>query len=260
MTLLAAIALACATSPPPKAADPQPSPAEAPSTSSEATDEPPQGCHPEAADGRTSSEINTLGYRCYKAGDLPAAAQLFGAAVEVDDTHALAHYNLACTLALLRARGEVCERGAYEETILEHLERAVALDEGRRARMKEDSDLDGIRSTVRYRVLAGADLTDEAQLRQALESTIFYGPAMGVYGSTTKLALRAGGEAALMRLDVDAEGGPAWGETGGRWTVRAGKLDVEIDQESWTFEVTPQGELKNRDGVQYRNSPDECGA
>ena len=77
--------------------------------------------------GSSSSELNTLGYRCYKAGMLPEARHLFVLALRLDQNHALAHYNLACTLMLLRRAGLACEHDATLQVVMHHLERAVAI-------------------------------------------------------------------------------------------------------------------------------------
>ena len=88
--------------------------------------------------------LNTQGFRLYQAGKYPEALEKFTAAAEADPGLALAHYNVAATLGVLRKRGQVCEYSAYRETILERLQRAIRLDSRRLARAKEDKDFEPI--------------------------------------------------------------------------------------------------------------------
>ena len=77
----------------------------------------------------TAAQLNTEGYRLYRAENYDAALVKFRAAIAADGKHALAHYNYAATLGHLRKQGRTCEVDAYQSTILEHLTRAVALDD-----------------------------------------------------------------------------------------------------------------------------------
>lgn len=54
-------------------------------------------------------DLNAQGYRQYKAGRYAEALELFNQAIQKDPKLALAHYNLAATLGLLRGRGKTCE-------------------------------------------------------------------------------------------------------------------------------------------------------
>ena len=89
----------------------------------------PAGCHPELVESGEydANQLNTAGFRCYKEKKYGEAALLFGGATMVDDKLALAHYNLACTLALLRKENKVCDNNAYLDRILEHQRGCQAL-------------------------------------------------------------------------------------------------------------------------------------
>lgn len=78
--------------------------------------------------GSASDDLNTQGFRLYKQKKYVEAADLFKQALAADPRHALAHYNLACTLALISKTDEACKLGARRSVILEHLARAVELD------------------------------------------------------------------------------------------------------------------------------------
>src|SRR5688500_12236820 len=63
--------------------------------------------------------LNTQGFRLYKAGKYSQALELFEQARLADPAYALAHYNYAATLGVLRKQGKVCEHDAYRSTIVQ---------------------------------------------------------------------------------------------------------------------------------------------
>src|SRR5438045_1548794 len=94
-----------------------------------------------------STQLNTEAFRLYQAGNFTDALTKFRQAFEADDSNALAHYNYAATLGVFRKQNKVCEANAYKGDILDHLEKALALDKGRKARVQKDADFDEIRDT-----------------------------------------------------------------------------------------------------------------
>src|SRR4051812_43454088 len=119
---------------------------------------------------QTSKELNTQGFRLYNQHKYPEALELFKKAMEADDASALAHYNYAATLGVLRKQRKVCAFDAYKTTILDHLEKSVKLDPKRATRVKGDHDFDEVRDTVRYQKLVGRSLENPAQGQQVLEA------------------------------------------------------------------------------------------
>lgn len=225
----------------------------------------PEGCHSELAEraGLGAQSLNVAGHRCYEAGQMAEAAALFRAAVEADEEHALAHYNLACTLALLRRAGEVCPHQAYLSTVLHHLERSVALDEGRRARMREDDDLREARTTVRYHRLDGADLSTAEGLARALPHLRFFSPPRGVYGNLQEIRLQPGGRIEGQRLAFDDEGIPTGHEPmEGSWKLEGTTVILDIGEGPHRYTLREDGALVDEQTgqVAWRDLPEECSA
>src|SRR6186997_1552832 len=102
---------------------------------------------------QSARALNTEGFRLYQAGKYPEALEKFEAAAQADPKLALAHYNVAATLGVLRKKGKICDYSAYRETIVERLTRSVELDPRRLTRAKADADLDPIRDTLGWQRL-----------------------------------------------------------------------------------------------------------
>ena len=230
-----------------------------------AADPLPAGCHPQAAEAGTfdANQLNTAGYRCYKEKKYAEAASLFGAAAAADDDLALAHYNLACTLALLRREHKVCDNDAYLERILEHLERAIALDAGRRERMQSDSDLDELHTTVRYHQLVGIDTSTAEGLAKVLPHLRFYSPAEGVWGNMTQLQMLPKGSISARTLQFDDEMMPL-GFATSTWTWSLEGTTIVVGDSKGTksrYALTEEGSLNPLEGGPgYHNLPDDCSA
>ena len=224
----------------------------------------PDGCHPELAtqDGYDAVQLNTAGFRCYNEKNYGAAHDLFKASVANDDAYALAHYNLACTLALLRRSNQICDYQAYLDDVLHHLERAVALDPRRRDRMRTDKDLTEARTTVRYHLLDGADIHTEAGLAKVLPQLRFFTPPMGVYGSLTTLQMQPAGQIGGQVLAFDDDGVPTGYEpTGGTWSLEGTTIVITLG-DTHRYTLDDAGSLVDiTDGtVVYVNLPDDCSA
>lgn len=120
-----------------------------------------------AAIDPASVDLNNKGMDHYDEKEYVTACELFLKALEIDDSNYMAHYNLACTMCLLREEWNPC--GFYPDsavdfdilldTILYHLDRSVQLNEGRRQRMLIDSDLARARTALRFHHIADRSLT-----------------------------------------------------------------------------------------------------
>lgn len=218
-----------------------------------------------------AGELNSLGYDCYRAGRLVDARHLFLLALRSDNNHALAHYNLACTLMRLRAEGGACEHEAGLGVVMHHLERAVAIDARRRTRMKEDPDLDGLRDNLRYRMLLGVRMGDPTSMRKALAGTTVYGPGMGAFGSLRTLTFEGtgdGGARSRVRIrsrTVGADGLTEPTERLGYWDAQHGRLTIKLPKDvegGGTLTLTPQGDLLDASGTTtvWYTAPSECDA
>jgi tetratricopeptide (TPR) repeat protein len=97
----------------------------------------------------TAEELNSLGFELYKDGRYRNAYELFKQATFKDPGFAKAHFNVGCMLSLLLESGE----SADTEELYSGLEKALSLDAGMLNNVINDSDLQYIRESVRYRDL-----------------------------------------------------------------------------------------------------------
>lgn len=213
-------------------------------------------------------ELNTEGFKLYQAGKMEEALQMFEAAIEADPKHALAHYNLAATLGVLRKRGVFCEQDTSLGNILEHLTTAVRLDPRRLARAKEDPDLDPIRNTVGWHRLLGLSpaRTEDVQ-KLLLGVRKWYGPGVGVYGTIrTFTFLEDGKRVVLWQRHLGQEEGKDTEEVEGTWRVSGRKVELSFPKrEPIVLTLDKEGVLSQQGGSIGRenpitDSPSECGS
>lgn len=150
-------------------------------------------------------ELNTEGFRLYQQGKYGEALEKFRGAIAADQTHALAQYNFAATLAVLRKRGKTCEFDAYQSTILEHLTQSVTLDERRRARMQRDADFEVVRDSLGYQRLLKRDPANDKDVNALLVALAFLTPARGAFGHGEQLDLKADGTLTIKQTIVDED-------------------------------------------------------
>jgi len=157
-----------------------------------------------AAYAQSARDLNTTGFRHYKEGRFDEALDYFGRAVEADPTYALAHYNYACTLGVLRDVGpeSVCRYDAYKWRILDYLEESARLDPGRLERMKDDPDLVCVHDTFRYQSLLGLDPADPEDALLILQRVSWYAFNAGAYGPVGGVDFHEDGTLTLWELDV----------------------------------------------------------
>lgn len=171
-------------------------------------------------------ELNTEGFRLYQQGKYGEALARFRDAIAADERHALAQYNFAATLGLLRKRGKTCEFDAYQSTIVEHLAKAVALDERRRARMQRDADFDSVRDSLGYQRLLKRDPANDADVKALLIALAFLSPPQGAYGHTVQLDLKADGTLTCSQVLVDEDVKRV--TTSGTWKVKGRAVTVSF--------------------------------
>lgn len=222
---------------------------------------------PESNPGEAEARaLNVAGYRLHQAKKYPEAVAQFERSIEADPSFALAHYNLACALARLRAAGQICEHDAYRSTILEHLQEAVRLDPRRRARLRKDPDLAPVRDTFGYQRLVGRDPKDPAGFRRILEQVTWYGPAPGAYGPMSGMRFLGRGRGTGWTLVTDDEGEIRRQETRFRYEVRG--LRVRITTKGADGEPTVvEGSIDETGHLRlpgfpgpFTDDPDECSA
>lgn len=130
----------------------------------------------------SASSLNQEGLDLYRAGKFGPALQKFEKAVEVKPDYAWGHYNLACTLGVIRKKGDICEHNAYKGRIVEHLTKAVKLLPRLKNKFRNDPDLKPIHDTIGYRKLLGYSLLNPRHLNHFIRHVSWFGPAPGAYG------------------------------------------------------------------------------
>ncbi|WP_407667085.1 hypothetical protein [Myxococcus guangdongensis] len=213
---------------------------------------------PTPAPART---LNTEGFRLYQAGQYPEALEKFQAAVREDPAFALPRYNAAATLGVLRKQGQVCEYGAHRDVIVEHLTQAVKLDARRLTRARQDADFDGIRDTLGWQRLQGRVPEKEADVPFLLRHVSWYGPGVGVYGTTRGLRFLTRGRVTLWNRDVDAEGKPHRSELSGTYSVKGRQVELRLRGEApVTGTLSEAGALAFPVWGTFTDAPSECDA
>lgn len=209
-----------------------------------------------------AKELNTEGFRLYQAGKYPEALEKFQAAAQADPKHALAHYNTAATLGVLRKQGQVCEYNAFKQTILQYLTTSVRLDSRRLKRAKEDADLDPIRDTVGWQRLLGKSPSRAADVPGILRQVTWYGPGVGVYGTLQRLRFQDGGKVVLWKRTPQDEGAPKEEEIPGTYSVKGRTVTVKLPgyARPLTGSINAEGVLKLTGLGDFFDAPSECEA
>lgn len=212
-----------------------------------------------------AAALNTEGYRLYQAQKYAEAIETFRKAIAADGNHALSHYNLAATLGLMRKQNRVCEFDAYQSTVLDELEQAVKLDEGRRKRAQKDSDFDDVKDTVRWQKLIGLDPARDADVKKLVVALGFWAPSNGALGSPAHFDFKADGTfvADLKEMGEGGEIEPV--QLTGTFTVTGRKVTLKLSTArqgkktlTGTFGVDGALELEGFDRLTDQRS--ECDA
>jgi hypothetical protein len=125
-----------------------------------------------------AASLNRAGWKEYRARNFVQALDLFEKAWTADPSLAVAHYNWACTAAILY-RGNVCEYLHLRSAIFTHLKRAIELKPAYQKKIVQDNDLSAIRGEYRFWLLTGKSPSDPADLRHILTHCRWFGPQPG---------------------------------------------------------------------------------
>lgn len=214
-----------------------------------------------APEAKRARALNDRGHALHVAGKLEEGLAAFRAAVEADANYALAHYNLACALARLRAAGKTCEVDAYRGTIMEHLERAIDLDPKRRERARVDEDLRAVRDTLAFqRVVWQRQLATVADRRAVLVAVSWFGPSPGAYGPTSAIDFSDDGSVGGWQLVFDDEGAPRRAPLAGRFTVSEHGIELRLEGAAAASKATLSWDGLEVGGTRYTDDPDDCSA
>ncbi|MGQ0506734.1 MAG: hypothetical protein ACT4TC_15585 [Myxococcaceae bacterium] len=205
-------------------------------------------------------DLNTQGFRLYKAKKFPEALELFRQATQADEAHAMSHYNYAATLSVLRQQKRVCEFMAIRPAIVTELTRAVELDATRKRRMVSDADFTAVRDTVGYQKLAGVDPSRPAGFKTLLERVTWWSSGQGAYGSLLQLDLQRNGKLLLKRRVVTDDGVREEKETG-TWRTDGTTVFVKTAAGEVKGTLSPEGALELPEPMgRLFDFPSECDA
>ncbi|MDP8224006.1 MAG: hypothetical protein P9L99_11650 [Candidatus Lernaella stagnicola] len=218
-----------------------------------------------ASAGRHEAEsLNTEGFQLYKQGRYGDAAVVFRRAVAADETYGLAHYNLACTLALLRRQREVCEHDTYRGTITQHLADTLKYLPEKRSKMLTDPDLRSIHDTLFFQNLRGLSPKRDKDVREILVGVQWWGPSPGAYGPVAGVDFQSNGTFRFWALEM--------GDTverrkfAGRFEVKGRKVILQFKQpfhgKKKLIGVLRKNGVLFFESVDWRmtDEPDECSA
>ena len=228
-----------------------------------------QAVLPRAAAGQTADELNRKGMSLYERREYDEALKYFELAFTTDSRHHLAHYNYACTAALLLAR-DYCWYMQLVSPLFEHLAEAVRLNPPLRQHMATDPDLDVVRRKYRFQVVAGPDPQVPDDLRKILTGLTWYGPQPGALPASPVVSFELDGTVVIQETVVSDQGSPRDVTTHGTYRIEAGTAGLKIRVQTKTSAGrTTMIEAILRDGVivlpggeipSLTDSASECGA
>lgn len=219
------------------------------------------------ARGQSAKDLNTNGYQAYKQKKYAEALDLFQRAVAADEKFALARFNLACTLGVLRTLKQVCEHDAHKSTIVEHLRELVKLDPSWRAKITKDDDLRPVHDTFGYQTLSGLDPRKTADVLLILQRVTWYGTPQGALGPVSGLVFNAAGSLRYWAVNEE-EGAPLKrDQIPGSYTVDGNRVKIHLQRAVGgknTFHGTLGKDgrltLPGLDENGYTDDPSECNA
>jgi hypothetical protein len=192
---------------------------------------------PAAGVSEKSKELNNRGMAMYEEGDYTGASELFVDAIEADYTNFLAHYNLACAMALLRKQYNPCDfdpegKQSFDiriDSILKSLRTAAELNSGRKRRMLEDPDLNAVHTALEFHLIAGRSLNTAADARIILQEVLWRIDFAGrPAGLNTEFGLPDGTVAfapnGTFRIEFYEYGSQGFG----RYRVENGRLELDF--------------------------------
>jgi len=183
------------------------------------------------ADARAAREHNSRGFGLYKSRDYGQALECFRQSFEADPAYHLAHYNFACTAALLLAQDR-CAHIELLDEIFQHLDLTAALKPEYRLKMRQDADLEAVRGYVRFHLASGHSPEDEEGLRHILTSVRWYGPREEMFPASPVLELDSDGTCRVGHFTIAGEADPDYMWTSGHFGLHSRRLTLEMEQDA----------------------------
>ena len=198
-------------------------------------------------------------------GQLDRAAQLFSKAIQADPQYGQAHYNLACALARIRIKGDICANDAYKSVILHHLNLTLKLMPSKKNKMLDDPDLESVRDTFGWQKIAGLSAEVPKDLKQILVRVQWFGPAPGAYGPVSGIDFQKNGSFRFWRLSIDENVHRQY--VSGKFNLQGTRIVLNFDKpisstKGTRFEGTLswEGVLSIKDLDRFTDDRDECSA
>jgi hypothetical protein len=188
-------------------------------------------------DGLTASQLNTHGMRCYTHGSFRSAERLFEAAGQIDSSHALSQYNMACAML----RGATSEwPGERDMEVWVILEDVFLLEPARFDRFWSDSDFDGFRGRMN---MPSAPMAANA-VAHFFDGRELWGPTPGA--GPTRYAKFARTHDTALTGTVRGKDWSYWGtdnlEDKGTWRAESGRIIVDWHGDTVRTEIImPEG-------------------
>jgi tetratricopeptide (TPR) repeat protein len=214
---------------------------------------------------QSATALNSQGVELLRVRKYAEAIEKFQQAIGFDESHALAHYNFAATLARVRSQGAVCEFSAYRATIISELQRSIELDPRRRERALVDKDFKTVHDTLGWQFIAGK--TVEKNAAEILQAVTWYGPAPGAFGPVSGVRFERGGKVSSWVLDLSGDSARRVFSEGWKWTVSGVTVTIESSTRTGeqprcaTWTLGASGLVATTPGdPSYTDDPDECSA
>ncbi len=212
-------------------------------------------------------QLNQQGRDLYRAGKYSQAAAQFRKALAMNPRYGWAYYNLACTLGAIRKKGNICEHGAFLNSIVDYLQFAAKYEPAVRKKFYKDPDLNSIRHTTGYQILLGYSLNNPAHLKLILERVpVWYGPAPGAGKSVSEIRLMKNGKVSYWFLSATPDHDSVKVTMKGTWRLRGTVIIITFDKalrgtRTYKGRLNKLGELRF-EGIygNFLDIPAECGS
>ena len=220
-----------------------------------------------SADRESARALNANGYQLYKQKKYGEALDFFKKSVEADITYGQAHYNLACTLGVLRKLRIFCEYDAYRSDIIRHLELTLKYMPSKKGKMLTDSDLTPVHDTFGWQVIKGLSPSNSGHLVTILANVTWYGPAPGAYGPMSGIEFKPDGSFRYWRLNIDTDK-PRKDYFSGKYSVSDGNIrltfgnppDGASGKREYKGKISQAGVLQFEGIEPFTDDPDDCSA
>lgn len=176
--------------------------------------------------GQSAGELNKAGFALYEQKRYEEALGYFEVAAETDPTYAPAHYNYACTAAIL-LHDSFCSYRALIPALFSHLAQSVSQQPDYRQKMMTDPDLQSVRNRVEFLRLAGYNPKTVSGLKYILTHVTWYGPSHGIFPASPVIVFQSDG---TLDYSVFCAAGEEAGyySMSGTWTVSGETVIIKI--------------------------------